>query len=293
MPISRTNTKDHRLGVVSAEKGFPHKKTTVIPFDSSRDPVWECLRRIFASKQFSGSESLKKLLKYLVTKVLHSELDQIKEYSLGVEVFHRKESFDPRIDTIVRVQVRRLRLKLKEYYSSEGRYETMRIDIPKGCYIPAIYYYSGIDLSCKAGSHRCRVAVLPFRDLIVDIASDQFIDSLTEGLIAELASSNMLDVIASTSVFMFKKRHEDIRHIGKYLNVDAILEGSVQRSKEVLRMNTRLVNATTGLAIWGTALDLDVNLDKMAKQREVMDAIVPHVVALLGDWEKTLNLPEP
>src|ERR1700733_10599480 len=98
-----------------------------IPVPSSRagKPALHCVKRIVNSKTFAGSEFLKQLLRYLVTKALNSEQDAINEYSLGVEVFRRKPNFDPRIDTIVRVQIRRLRLKLAKYYNNEGRHDPL------------------------------------------------------------------------------------------------------------------------------------------------------------------------
>src|SRR5579864_2285494 len=89
-------------------------------------PVLDYLEKVLASKSFHKSDFLKQLLRYLVVKVIRSEEHQIKEYSLATEVFGRKESFDSRSDTIVRVQARRLRLKLERYYNMEGRHDPVR-----------------------------------------------------------------------------------------------------------------------------------------------------------------------
>ena len=83
--------------------------------------VRSALNRILASKAFASAAGLSKLVGYLVTQTLEGQADHLKEYTLGVEVFERGEYFDPRTDTIVRVQARRLRSKLREYYRGEGR----------------------------------------------------------------------------------------------------------------------------------------------------------------------------
>jgi predicted ATPase len=92
------------------------------------------LARVLRSDAFSKAASLARLLQHLVERTLDGTADQLKEYSLGVDVFGRGESFDPRTDTIVRVQARRLRARLKEYYQSEGQFDPIVIEIPTGRY---------------------------------------------------------------------------------------------------------------------------------------------------------------
>jgi TolB-like protein len=271
------------LGAMPEIKALDRNKCDEISFKNSFGLVGDCLDKLLGSKQLAGSKSLKTFLQYLVIKTQNSQEHQIKEYSLGVDVFHRKETFDPRIDPIVRVQAHRLRLKIKAHYSAEGRYETMRIDVPKGCYVPVIYQYSGVDLPSESNFLRCRIAVLPFLNLSSESPIDHFIDVLREDLIAALTRSDKWDVIARTSDLTFKEQYNDIRRIGRYFNVDAILEGSVQSSTQMFRVGARLVNAKTGLTIWGTTVDIKPNSDQMAAQREILTSIVPHIIARLGD----------
>lgn len=93
------------------------------------------LDRILASKGFATTGRLSKLLRYVVEKTLAGETDQLKEYAVGVEVFERDEQYDPRLDSIVRVEAGRLRTKLDEYYSGDGRASPLRISLPKGGYL--------------------------------------------------------------------------------------------------------------------------------------------------------------
>ena len=85
---------------------------------------------------FAESERLRRFLRFTVESKLRGEHDRLKEYVLGREVFDRRDSYDPRLDPIVRVEARRLRLKLSEYYSGPGRAESMRIAYPRGSYVP-------------------------------------------------------------------------------------------------------------------------------------------------------------
>ena len=92
------------------------------------------LDRILASKGFATAGRISKLLRFVVEKTLAGETDQLKEYSVGIEVFERDESYDPRLDSIVRVEAGRLRSRLDEYYNGEGAASPLRISLPKGGY---------------------------------------------------------------------------------------------------------------------------------------------------------------
>ena len=102
---------------------------------SSKD-VCEQLERILSSPTFSSAGRHSRLLRYLVERTLAGDGDQLKEYVLGTEVFDRAESYDPRIDSIVRVEARRLRSRLAEYYRGPGSGDAILIDIPRGSYAP-------------------------------------------------------------------------------------------------------------------------------------------------------------
>jgi hypothetical protein len=92
------------------------------------------LARITASAPFSKSERMCRLLRYLAENSIGGHTDKLKEYCIGVDVFDKDASFDPRIDTNVRTEARRLRAKLVEYYECDGSADTLRIDLPKGGY---------------------------------------------------------------------------------------------------------------------------------------------------------------
>lgn len=92
------------------------------------------LERTLATKGFAGAGRLSKLLRYVVEKTLAGETDQLKEYAVGIEVFERDDKYDPRLDSIVRVEAGRLRSRLDEYYNGEGAGSAIRISLPRGGY---------------------------------------------------------------------------------------------------------------------------------------------------------------
>jgi hypothetical protein len=85
---------------------------------------------------------LQQLLRYLAQKTSDPSPEPLKEYTIGVEALGRPLDFDPKVDPIVRVQIHRLRQKLKEYYDSDGLHDSIVIEIPKGQYLP-IFEFSG------------------------------------------------------------------------------------------------------------------------------------------------------
>ena len=112
----------------------PESANQPVPVD--RRLVEEQLERILTSPLFARSESLSRLLRHIVELGLAGQAAGLREYSLGVDVFERGESFDPRCDTIVRVQARKLRARLDEYYRSAGLTDLVEIRIAKGGYVP-------------------------------------------------------------------------------------------------------------------------------------------------------------
>ena len=95
------------------------------------------LAAVLASTLFVRSPRLSRLLQYLCTKYFEGATEEVKEYQIGVEVLGRPPSFDPAEDAAARVEAHRLRKRLKEYYETEGRTHSLRIELPLGHYAVA------------------------------------------------------------------------------------------------------------------------------------------------------------
>lgn len=102
------------------------------------DEVRAELERLLNSRYLRESHQLRALLRHVVEETLQGRHGDLKEYTLGVEVFHRTHDYDPRNDAIVRVQASLLRKKLQTYYENEGKDALLRIGLPRGAYIPSI-----------------------------------------------------------------------------------------------------------------------------------------------------------
>jgi hypothetical protein len=121
----------------------PSATVTSISWEEERTE----LQAVLHSAMFVRSPALSHLLSYLCEKTFAGETDQIKEYSVAVDVFDRQESFDQDTDSIVRVQANRLRKRLGEYYAREGSSHLIHITIPVGQYVPAFQRVVSADLS--------------------------------------------------------------------------------------------------------------------------------------------------
>src|SRR5271154_6967206 len=95
---------------------------------------------ILRSRAFIQSHRIRRFLQFVVEESLLGQPHRLKEYLIGLEVFDRREAFDPRVDSIVRVEARRLRYKIEEYYRIEGREDQVRIVLRKGSYVPMFEY---------------------------------------------------------------------------------------------------------------------------------------------------------
>ena len=102
---------------------------------TSPPKVGEILERLLASREFSRSDQLKKILVYVCQAAAEGRQAEVSESSIAEEVLNRR-NFDPTADTIVRVQMRRLKQKLDEYYSKEGSQDPVRVEFQNHSYAP-------------------------------------------------------------------------------------------------------------------------------------------------------------
>jgi adenylate cyclase len=124
------------------------------------------------------------------------------------------------------------------------------------------------------------IAVLPFTNMSGDPKQDFFADGITEQLITELSRFRNLYVIARNSTFAYKGRAMDIRQVGRELNARYVVEGSVQRRGDEVRVNVQLLDATSGAHLWAESYERSL---KNAKVFGVQDDITTRVVSAIGD----------
>jgi serine/threonine-protein kinase len=139
---------------------------------------------------------------------------------------------------------------------------------------------------------RPSIAVLPFTNLSADPEQEYFCDGMAEEIINALTHVEGLRVVARTSCFAFKGRHEDIREIGRKLNVDNVLEGSVRKAGNRIRITGQLIKISDGYHLWSDRYDRELS-DIFEVQDEISMAIVDKLkVKLLGgEHEQIVKRP--
>lgn len=135
------------------------------------------------------------------------------------------------------------------------------------------------------------IAVLPFVNMSNDGDQDYFCDGISEEIIDALAQLNNLRVIARTSSFSFKGKHIDVREIGKTLDVTTLLEGSVRKAGNRLRITTKLVNVADGSHLWTNRYDRELE-DIFSIQEDIASNVATELKGYLTSHEKEVIKPQ-
>ena len=260
---------------------------------AAREPTPKAVRlqldRILQSAEFRGSDKQRKFLSFVVDETLEGRASQLKGYTVAVSVYGRREDFDPQVDPIVRVEAGRLRRALEHYYLTAGQNDPVRIEIPKGGYVPnfgpgrippseAKTLPSGTeDNGLPTGPS---VAVIPLLDLAGDKEQDYFADGLTEELTTELARYQDLRVIASQSTMNFKGQKADPQEVGRALGARFLLTGSVRKSLKTVKVAIQLLDTITGVQVWGESYKSDL---RAADLIEMQEDIARRVIGAIAD----------
>jgi serine/threonine-protein kinase len=217
------------------------------------------LDRILHSRAFRNSERLQRFLKFAVECALEGTVDRLKESLLGRFVFDRGSKYDPRTDSIVRVESQRMRKKLREYYEVEGQADPVSIVFKAGSYVPTFVYLTSVDDRRRQTPgeepearllNRQTVAVLPLSNLSADPEQEYFCDGITDDIIYALSRIPGLNVIGHTSVFALKGAAEDIREIGTRLGAGTIVDGSIRKSGNRLKIFAEILDVASGEVRW-------------------------------------------
>lgn len=140
---------------------------------------------------------------------------------------------------------------------------------------------------------RRSIAVLPFANLSAEPDNEYLSDGLTDEIIVALSKIGKLHVASRTSSFAFKGRLEDVRTIGRELNVESVLEGSVQRSGDRIRVSTQLVDVAGGYHLWSSTFDKPME-DVFAIQDDIASNVASVLRVILEEQElHALQQPQP
>jgi adenylate cyclase len=129
------------------------------------------------------------------------------------------------------------------------------------------------------------IAVLPFKNLSGDREQEYFSDGITNDIITDISKFRELFVIASNSVFTYKGKHVKVKDVGRELGVRYVLEGSIQKAGDKLRINAQLIEAATGRHLWAERYERDLK-DLFSVQDEIVQAIVTTLAIKIDEVER-------
>jgi len=147
---------------------------------------------------------------------------------------------------------------------------------------------ASIEQSISPTGEQPSIAVLPFQTLSEEPNQDYFSDGVTNDIITDLSKFSNLLVIASNSVFVYKGKPVNVKQVGEELGVRYVLEGSIQKSGNSVRINAQLIDATTDRHLWAERYDFTLD-DVFKVQDEITSTVVTSLQVILTDAEKELG----
>ncbi len=201
---------------------------------ANRSAVLEQLDRIVSHSLFARADRLRRFLHHIVERTLDGQTDTLKESLLGQEVFDRGSRFDPKADPIVRIDARRLRQRLAQYYEGPGAADAVRISVDPGSYVPR---FTG-----PAPAKERTIAVLPFR---TSAANESLAQELNEAVSEELAQTSGVRLMARHTVLQWAASNQPQTRFG----VDVVLRGDVRAEADQLHVSVTTADAA-GRETW-------------------------------------------
>ena len=255
------------------------------PAPPGQQQITDQLERILGSPAFSRSSRLSAFLRFVTEQTIAGNSRTLKQYTIGVEVYLRETSFDPKSDPIVRIEAGRLRRTLKKYYTNWGESDRVLIQIPRGTYVPEFTWSTVANKKASAEPAPIQVlqppmiAVFPMENQGNE-AHAYLVDGFGEQLTVTLSRFSDLRVIAYCSTASFKGGSKDIPSIASTLGADFALTGSLRTAGKRIRLSFNLLDVASGEHLWSNQFDEDLAPENLF---DIEDKIVRRIVGQVAD----------
>ena len=257
------------------------------------EKIQQQLQRIFDSPEFQSTDRQRDFLQFVVTETIAGNSHEIKGYTIATRVFCRNENFDQATDPIVSIQANKLRRSLERYYLISGQQDPVRIDIPKGTYVPTfreqrVVESDGPSSSGEGSKIRFEgswpsVLIRSFQNL----TGDPELNHLAVGLATELA--------------MEITRYQDIRVLmygpeghGKRASDTVarfVVDGSIRKDRAKIKVTVHLVDTTANTQVWGDMHQSNLDAAQLiAFQEEVARVIAAKIAGEDGIISRKLSI---
>lgn len=252
-----------RLAEIAGQVRFRAEPPVGLPSPEAVRTQLERLR----TEAFAGSGKLFAFLRFVVEEALEGRAATLKELVIGVELYGGVIDYDPRIDSTVRVEARRLRRKLDAHYAGSGRLDAVIVSIPTGSYAPCFrlrhWEPAVVDLP-RAGTRPPMLAVLPFTALCAQEAA--FAAGVTDELIHAAERAVQFRVTPRAIMFQFREARYSLDEVAAHAGSDLILHGTIRQARDVRRVSVELSNRW-GRVLWSDRIDIAGDDDLDAQER--------------------------
>ena len=247
--------------------------------------------RILNSPEFKATDAQRAFLQYVIEKTLAGHADEIKGYTVATEVFGRSEDFDQSTDPIVSIQANKLRRALERYYLVAGQNDPIRIDIPKGTYVPTFQEQNHLN-SEKPFPKSQRIASIHesgWPTILVqsfdNLTGNRDLEYMGIGIATEIA----LEITRYQEIRVLRQRPESGQQRASDIGVRFVLCGNIKTDATGLKVIVNLVDGVTGLHIWGDSHQTDLNpAELISFEERIASTVVSKISGEDGVVVKTL-----
>lgn len=251
------------------------------------------LDHILSGRNFIKSPLLTRFLRFVVERSLDGHANQIKEYTVGIEVFDKPHNFSPQTDASVRIAAIRLRKLLEEHYHEYHSADTIRIHLPKGSYAPiftkdlADYRF---DVQVKnQGTQNIpldSICVVPFSGLVHTSSNDFSLEGFSAYLSEKLSLFQETAVKSFTSVSAFLRGGGSIDELGSSLKVTYYLSGNIEIEDLKTKVSVHLFDAGSNTLIWSHDFSAEGKSDSLSV---IIEEIVSKIVSSIAGYSGLIH----
>ena len=277
---------------MNSENETPEKAHTKADLPMSDDRIQRQLQRILDSPEFQATSRQREFLQFVVSETLAGREQEIKGFTVATHVFGRGEDFNQATDPIVSIQANQLRRALERYYLVAGGEDPIRIDIPKGTYVPVFHEQIAVNSDEIVLDERGpdpgvegswpSVLVQPFDNL----TGDPGLNFLGVGLATELT----VELSRYQEIQVLMCRPEGDTSMTSPGVARFVIDGSVRRDREGIKVTVQMVDAKTNTQIWGDTHRSNLDATELiAFEEEVARVISAKTAGERGIIAKTLS----
>jgi TolB-like protein len=257
------------------------------------DRIQRELERIMTSPAFRATDAQKAFLEFVVKKTLAGESEEIKGYTVATRVFGRQEDFDQATDPIVSIQANKLRRALEHYYLTAGNKDPVRIEIPKGSYVPNFIEQAGehsasahpgneYDVTRFVGAWPA-VVIRAFQNL----TGEPDLDFIAVGLATELAT----EITRFQDIRVLIRGPDDRGRRSVDIGARFAIDGNIRKDSAGIKIAIQLIDLTTHTQIWADTNASEFRADRViAFQEEVARVLAAKICAEFGVISRAMSI---